>query len=130
MRVIHVNLVIAWVWILMGFLSGSVLGLFFARDNWLGGYASFKRRLYRLGHISFFGLGLANLAFYLTVQHLGATGPAVEAASWLFVAGAITMPICCVIMAHFPKALLLFGVPVLSLVAGGALMLKDIIKLS
>ena len=69
MRAIHVNLVMAWIWILLGFLSGSVLGLFFARENWLGGYASFKRRLYRLAHISFFGLGLANLAFYFTAQH-------------------------------------------------------------
>ena len=37
----HVNLVMAWTWILLGFLSGSVLGLFFARENWLGGFASF-----------------------------------------------------------------------------------------
>jgi hypothetical protein len=128
MRAIHVNLVMAWIWILLGFLSGSVLGLFFARENWLGGYASFKRRLYRLAHISFFGLGLANLAFYFTAQ-TGTPASGLEAASWLFVAGAITMPICCVVMAHFPKALLLFGVPVLSLVAGGALVLKNIIKL-
>ena len=125
----HVNLVMAWTWILLGFLSGSVLGLFFARENWLGGFASFKRRLYRLAHISFFGLGLANLAFYLTAQSVGASGAGLELASWLFVAGAFTMPICCIIMAHFPKALLLFGVPVLSLVAGGALVLKDIIRL-
>jgi hypothetical protein len=129
MRAIHVNLVMAWIWILLGFLSGSVLGLFFARENWLGGYASFKRRLYRLAHISFFGLGLANLAFYFTAQ-TGIPASGLEAASWLFVAGAITMPICCVVMAHFPRALLLFGVPVLSLVAGGALVLRDIIKLS
>ena len=128
MRAIHVNLVMAWIWILLGFLSGSVLGLFFARENWLGGYASFKRRLYRLAHISFFGLGLANLAFYFTAQ-TGIPASGLEAASWLFVAGAITMPICCVVMAHFPKALLLFGVPVLSLKAGGALVLKNIIKL-
>jgi hypothetical protein len=130
MRAIHINLVMAWIWILLGFLSGSVLGLFFAREDWLGGYASFKRRLYRLAHISFFGLGLANLAFFATTQLLGSAAPGLEAASWLFVAGAVTMPICCVIMAHFPKALLLFGVPVLSLVAGGVLVLKDVIKLS
>ena len=124
MRAIHVNLVLAWVWILLGFLSGSVLGLFFHRENWLGGYASFKRRLYRLAHISFFGLGVVNLLSVLTVQQLG-TGwtRRSKRRSWVFVAGAITMPICCVIMAHFPKALLFFGVPVLSLIAGGALIL-------
>jgi len=119
----------AWTWILLGFLSGSVLGLFFSRENWLGGYGSLKRRLYRLAHISFFGLGLANLAFYFTAQPLGTPSSGLEAASWLFVAGAVTMPLCCVIMAHFPKALLLFGLPVISLVAGGILTLKDLIKL-
>jgi hypothetical protein len=48
------NLLAAWVGILMGFLSGLALGLCFHRENWLGGYGSFKRRLYRLAHISLF----------------------------------------------------------------------------
>ena len=43
-----------------------VLGMFFHGENWLGGYASFKRRMYRLGHISFFGLGAVNMLFCLT----------------------------------------------------------------
>jgi hypothetical protein len=45
----------------------------------------------------------------------------IAVASWAFVAGAISMPICCLIMAHFPRTQLLFGVPVLSLLLGGAL---------
>ena len=52
-----------------------VLGLFFHRENWLGGYASLKRRMYRLGHISFFGLGAVNLLFWLTVKSLPALSP-------------------------------------------------------
>jgi len=57
------NLIAAWLGIPLGFGSGLVLGLFFQRENWLGGYSSPKRRLYRLAHISFFGLGaLENLA--------------------------------------------------------------------
>jgi hypothetical protein len=31
------------------------------------------------------------------------------------------MPLCCLLMAHFPRTRLCFGVPVLSLVVGGAL---------
>jgi hypothetical protein len=41
----------------------------------------------------------------------------------LFIAGAIAMPTCCVLMAHLPRARLLFAVPVISLIAGGTLTL-------
>ena len=125
----HLNLVIAWLWILLGFISGMVLGMFFHGENWLGGYGSFKRRMYRLGHISFFGLGIVNLLFCLTAQTFSQAGPFVVGASWTFIAGAISMPLCCVLMAHFPKAHLIFAVPVISLIAGGVLTFMEVIKL-
>jgi hypothetical protein len=119
----QLNLTLAWLWLLLGFGSGLALGLGFHRENWLGGYSSLKRRLYRLAHISFFGLGVVNLCFYVTARMLGASGPRLLAASWCFVAGAILMPICCLIMAHVPRSRLLFALPVLSLLAGGLLTL-------
>jgi hypothetical protein len=122
------NLILAWLWILLGFVSGMVLGMFFHGENWLGGYGSFKRRMYRLGHISFFGLGALNLLFWLTVQHFSLAGQGIGIASWAFIVGAIAMPICCVIMAHFPKAHLIFAVPVVSLITGGALTLALIVE--
>jgi hypothetical protein len=125
----HLNLVIAWLWLLLGFVAGMVLGLFFHGENWLGGYASFRRRMYRLGHISFFGLGAVNLLFCLTVQIFSLAGQLVSVASWAFIVGAITMPVCCVVMAHFPKAHLVFSVPVVSLITGGILTLMEVIKL-
>ena len=119
----QLNLVLAWLWILLGFASGMVLGLFFHRDDWLGGYGSFRRRLYRLAHISFFGLGAVNLLFWLTVKNLSAPGATLGLASCAFALGAVTMPLCCVLTAHVPKARLLFAVPVVSLITGGMLML-------
>src|SRR5882762_3525993 len=71
----HSNLVIAWIWILLGFFSGMLQGMFFNRENWLGGYNSLKRRLYRLAHISFFGLGAVNLFFYFTALRLPTITP-------------------------------------------------------
>ena len=121
------NLLLAWLWILLGFVTGMVLGLFFHGENWLGGYGSFKRRMYRLGHISCFGLGAVNLLFYLTTQNLAPTGPVIGIASWAFIVGAITMPVCCAVVAHFPKAHLIFAVPVVSLILGGALTLTLIL---
>jgi hypothetical protein len=123
------NLILAWLWILLGFTSGMVLGMFFRGENWLGGYGSFKRRMYRLGHISFFGLGAVNLLFCLTVQNFSLDGPLIHFASLAFITGAIAMPICCVVMAHFPKVHMLFAVPVVSLIAGGILTLLEVMKL-
>ena len=125
----HLNLVIAWLWLLLGFVAGMVLGMFFHGENWLGGYTSFKRRMYRLAHISFFGLGVVNLLFCLTMQNFPLAGPFTVVASWAFVVGAISMPVCCVVMAHFPKAHLIFAVPVVSLITGGILTLMEVIKL-
>ena len=123
------NLFFAWLWILLGFVSGMVLGMFFHGENWLGGYGSFKRRMYRLGHISFFGLGAVNFIFAMTRQNYSLTGQLAGVASWAFVIGALTMPLCCVVMAHFPKAHLIFAVPVVSLITGAVLTLMEVIKL-
>lgn len=125
---LQVNLVVAWVTILAGFISGLGLGTFFHRQGWLGGYASFRRRLYRLAHISFFGLGATNLFFYFTARSVGGGNREFEVASWAFVLGAISMPTCCIVMAHFPRSRMLFGIPVLSLVAGAVLTLLEVLK--
>ena len=101
----NLNLLMAWTWILAGFGSGALLGLRFAPENWLGGYSSLRRRLYRLGHISFFGLGLINLMFWLTTRLLPElAGPLLNTASLAFLIGAVSMPVCCLLMAHHPAA--------------------------
>src|SRR5215469_14362955 len=120
MEAVRLNLVLGWTWMLLGFITGMGMGLFFHKEGWLGGYGSFQRRLYRLCHISFFGLGMVNLLFYISAQHFGPVS-LMNVASWAFVVGAITMPVCCLMMAHFPKAHFLFAVPVLSLIAGGVI---------
>ena len=124
----QINLLAAWLGILLGFLSGLALGLGFHRENWLGGYGSFKRRLYRLAHISLFGLGAVNFFFYFTARALPA-GTLLSLASSAFLAGAITMPVCCLIMAHFPNTRSLFALPVVSLVTGGVLTLVEVAKI-
>jgi hypothetical protein len=124
----QMNLWLAWAGILLGFLSGLYLGLSFHREDWLGGYGSFKRRLYRLAHISFFGLGAVNLLFFLTVRSLAWAGRPMTIASWGFIVGAFSMPVCCLVLAHRPRALALFGLPVISLVLGGILTLVAVVE--
>src|SRR6266576_423378 len=125
----QINLTVAWLGMALAFASDSVLGLKFHREDWLGGYGSFRRRLYRLGHISFFGLAAANLMFYFTTRLPALAGARLAVASWAFVIGAIAMPVCCFIMAHQPKLRLLFLIPVLSLIVGSLSTIWEIIKL-
>ena len=126
-QLLHWNLVFAWGWILMGFLSGVVLGLFFHDDKWLGGYGSWKRRLFRLGHISFFGLGFANLVFWVTSRLLPAAPASLDTASVAFLIGGITMPLCCVLAAIFKPARHLFAIPVISLLVAGIVTFRGIL---
>ena len=119
----QLNLVSAWLGILLGFISGLYFGLNFQREDWLGGYGSFKRRLYRLGHISFFGLAVVNFMFYATAERFSGGGPLIGLAAWAFIIGAVSMPACCLIMAHFPRGHALFAIPVSNLLAGGILTL-------
>ena len=125
----QLNLLFAWIGILCGFASGIYLGLNFHKDNWLGGYGSFKRRLYRLAHISFFGLGGINFIFYFTVQKYATAGLPTLIAAFGFMEGAISMPICCVWMANNPRIQPLFAVPVISLMTGAICTLMEIIPL-
>src|SRR5687767_15270294 len=90
----RLNLAFAWLWILLGFISGAAMGMRFQNENWLGGYGSFPRRLYRLGHISFFGLGLINFLFAVTLRLFPLNSPLVSVASYAFIIGGILMPIC------------------------------------
>ena len=122
MTVPMLNLWLGWIWILAGFIAGAVIGLFFHRDDWLGGYNAFPRRLVRLGHIAFFGTAIINLLFAFTVGVFG-LGAGVRAASWAFAGGAFAMPLCCFYVAARPRAHMLFSVPVLLLITGGVLTL-------
>jgi hypothetical protein len=123
------NLLVAWFSIVLGFASGFALGLNFHREDWLGGYSSHKRRLYRLGHISFFGLGTLNLLFYFTTRQLSLSSFPMQLAGWGFALGALSMPICCAIMAHCANWRALFLLPVSSLVAAGILTILEVIKI-
>ena len=93
------------------------MGVQFHSPMWLGGYGSWPRRMVRLGHISFFGLALLNLAYALTVSHLQLTAN-LAAPSWLFIVAAITMPLICFLSAWRQNFRHLFFVPVASLFMG------------
>jgi hypothetical protein len=112
-----VNLLLGWVWITLGFLSGAILGLFFYDPEWMGGYGSWRRRMVRLGHISFIGTGLLNLAFVFTIAGRDTIAPPI--ASWLFVVGTVSMPLVCFLSAWRDQLRHLFPIPVVCLIGAG-----------
>lgn len=112
------NLVLGWTAMIGGAVSGAVIGLYFHDDRWLGGYASFQRRMLRLGHIAFFGLGMLNVLFALSVADFAVRHPLDRIASAAFAVGAITMPACCFLTAWRPVFRHLFAVPVVCVAIG------------
>jgi hypothetical protein len=117
------NWYFGWASILCGFASGATIGVHFHREDFLGGYASFRRRILRLGHIALVGLGVLNVLYSLSAAgsepSLRST---VAAASW--VVGGMTMPAVCFLSAWRPGLRGLFFIPVVTLALAAALTLR------
>src|SRR5258705_12701826 len=62
------NWTVGWSLILVAFIVGAILGLRTHRDDFLGGYTSYRRRMVRLGHIALAALGGMNVLFSLSPQ--------------------------------------------------------------
>ena len=106
----------AWVWILLGLLSGVWMGLRFHDDRWLGGYGSWRRRMVRLGHVSFFGTG--GLCLMLAMSERTWFGVSQTSAAFWLLAGSVLMPAVCFLSAWRKPFRHLFALPVCSLVWG------------
>ena len=118
MDIASLNIFVGWSGMLLGAISGAVLGLFFHRDTWAGGYGSFRRRMLRLGHISFFGIGFLNLLFGLTLTAVSLSPTYSRIASAGLIVAVVTMPACCFLSAWKKPLRHLFPIPVLAVLAG------------
>jgi hypothetical protein len=110
-----------WLLISLGFASGGVLGIWFLRPEFLGGYSSPRRRLVRLGHIALIGLGVLNILFSVGASRIAYKGWVVDIASWGFMAGGVLMPLCCGLVAWRPRLRGAFVVPVFLLLLSGTI---------
>lgn len=112
MTVTHIaNWYAGWTLILAAFVAGAIIGLFFHREDFWGGYATFRRRIVRLGHIALAALGMMNLIY--------AFSPWPAAGAWnglwasrLWIAGAIAMPSVCFLSGWKTPFRHLFFIPV------------------
>ncbi|MBL8877803.1 MAG: hypothetical protein JNG88_01685 [Phycisphaerales bacterium] len=125
---VAVNESFGWCWILVGFLVGGWLGLSFNKPDWLGGYASYPRRLVRLGHISFIGLGLLNILFALSAARCNLEPQQLQIAAIAMIVGAIGMPLACGLTAWRAAFKPLFYIPVASLLTGVGLIAYGMVR--
>lgn len=116
------NFAAGWILIAVSFLVGAVVGLAFHHEEFLGGYASFRRRLLRLGHIALAALGMLNLIYGLSpVPSL--SHPLGAVPGWCLLAGAMAMPAVCFLAAWKQVFRHLFFIPVTLLFAAVLLMI-------
>jgi hypothetical protein len=106
-----------WWLILAAFATGALLGLFFHKAEFLGGYDAFPRRLVRLGHIALAALGMLNILYGLSPLPEPGSAQATWAGGCLLF-GAMAMPTVCFLTAWRTPFRFAFAVPVGLLVAG------------
>jgi hypothetical protein len=104
-----------WMLILSAFITGAVIGLFFHREEFWSGYASFRRRIVRLGHIALAALGMMNVVFSYSPWPAESTWEG-RAASIAFVVGGISMPAVCFLSGWDKRCRHLFFIPVTALI--------------
>ena len=114
---------LGWLAILLGLLAGAAMGLRFHDADWLGGYASFPRRLLRLGHVALVALGALNVLFAHAAAGMDLGSSWLLAASVALAAGAFTMPACCAVVAFAPRLRPAFALPVACVATGVGLAL-------
>jgi len=123
----HILWLTGWSGVLAGFAGGAALGLGFHGERFLGGYASWSRRLLRLGHIACIALGVLQMLVALSPA-ASASGTLATACVLLWVIGSITMPLTCALAAWRPVLRHAFAVPVVSLVCAAGITLALIVE--
>ena len=113
-----VNETFGWISVLVGVALGLYMGVKFQREDWLGGYGSFPRRMVRLSHVALVALGMLNIQFGQSRSRLALGPSAAGAASVAFICAAVLMPACCLWLAARRRHFELFAAPIACLAAG------------
>ena len=88
---------IGWISLVVGAASGMILGLW-SFDGpvpvpaWLGEYTDLPRRLARMGHIAFIGIGFLNILVGKELSTLALTERAGATASWCMIFANFLLP--------------------------------------
>ncbi|MFQ5974160.1 MAG: hypothetical protein ACE5Q3_17685 [Alphaproteobacteria bacterium] len=113
------NRAVAYVSLALGAALGLVLGLWsfegpLPPPSWLGEYADTPRRLVRLGHIAFFGLGILNLLVARDLPRLRLPQRQKRAVRTLMNFGNLILPANLLAAGVFPPVKFLLPLPAVS----------------
>ena len=126
-----INIKFGWSWIVLGIISGMFLGMFafngpLELSDKMMDYTSLPRRILRLDHISFLGLGFLNIVYGVTVRVLEIKTP--KFLSWLFILGAISMSAFLLVTVFYEPFKYALIIPASLLFVAVILFLKLVIK--
>ena len=113
------NHAIGWSSLALGAASGLILGLWsfdgpMPVPEWLGDYGDTPRRLARLGHIAFFGLGILNLLLAWELPWLGLRAGGRRTASVAMNFGNLFLPLTLFAAAAYQPLKYLMALPALA----------------
>jgi hypothetical protein len=113
---VRLNRIVAWCSLLLGAVTGLVLGLW-SFDGpvrvpaWLGDYNETSRRLARLGHIAFFGIGMLNLFVVAELRRIR-LGPGVRRTALVAInLGNVLLPLSLFLAAALSPMKYLMSIP-------------------
>ena len=118
-----------WTCVLLGILMGCFMGIKFQREEWLGGYSAFPRRMLRLAHIALVAIGMLNIQFANSHAAAALTPGAARISSSLLMAAGVLMPLCCLTAGFLRRWFAMFAAPVACLVIAVALALTGTVAL-
>lgn len=127
---------VGWVSLAVGVTTGLVMGLWsfdgpVAVPEWLGAYDATSRRLVRLGHIAFLGLGILDILLARELPRLDLGPAAKRVASRAMILGNVLLPVALFAAGACPPLKYVLPVPAtavfvaLVLAAKGAWNAKD-----
>ena len=116
-----INEAFGWCSVLGGIALGLYMGRKFEREDWLGGYHAFPRRMVRLAHIALVAIGILNIQFAQSQARLRLNPALQTVASLALMSAAVLMPACCLWIAPRRRHFEIFAAPVACL-AGGVML--------
>jgi ethanolamine transporter EutH len=123
-----VNEIFGWSSVGAALLLGIFMGLKFQREDWLGGYSAFPRRMVRLAHVALAALGMLNILFAQSAARLQLGASLERAASISFMAAAVLMPAACLYLAARRRDFGVFALPIACLAAGLTLTIGGLLR--
>lgn len=123
------NMWAGWTGMVFGLLFGAIIGLRFHEEGFAGGYSAFRRRMLRLAHIAFFGIGIINVLYALTLESADILVRYPLLASMCLAAAVVLMPLLCVLTAWKAIFRHLFALPVFCVAVPLILLLEGMVRL-